>query len=150
MPKLYMMVGLPGSGKSTYIRDNLDYIPCISSDAYIDDYARSINSTYEAVFDHYIKEAEIHMWSYAKSERVRKSDVVIDRTNLSVKSRRRWLNYYKGWEPHCIVVSTEDVFERNLKRADKKIPLDVIRKMSSSYQVPTYSEGFKSITFIKT
>ena len=57
MPKVYMLIGVPGSGKSTWIK-NQDWakgMPVISSDRFIDEHAERVGKTYNEVFDEYSK-----------------------------------------------------------------------------------------------
>ena len=52
-PVAYILIGLPGSGKSTWIRNNQtkDDFVVISSDDEIEKYAKSQSKTYSEVFE---------------------------------------------------------------------------------------------------
>lgn len=69
MRKLYMMVGVPGAGKSTYvngIRGRLDYqdfneAVVLSTDKFIEASAKAENVTYNLAFHENIKLAEMQL-----------------------------------------------------------------------------------------
>ena len=61
MAKLYMLIGVPGSGKSTWI-NNQDWskdCALISTDKLIEIEATRLGKTYNDVFKNYIKKAMI-------------------------------------------------------------------------------------------
>ena len=49
-PFAVMMIGLPGSGKSTWIKANLPGVKVLSTDDFIDQYAAEKGKTYSEVF----------------------------------------------------------------------------------------------------
>ena len=53
MAKMYVLVGVPGSGKSTWVKSQDWAAECayISTDGFVDEYAASVNKTYSEVFD---------------------------------------------------------------------------------------------------
>lgn len=87
-------------------------------------------------------------------------DVIIDRTNISIRQRRTWVNlakYYGIKDIECIHVSTGplECFERMMKRENHPtIPRDmnpiqkraIIKKFDKDYEPPSYGEGFSKIT----
>lgn len=148
MPKLYIMVGLPGSGKSTYVSEHLSDVTYISSDKYIEARAEKLGCSYNDIFKSTIKYAEDLMWQDAFKAHKAKEDVVIDRTNMTKRSRARWLNFFRGWEPHCTVMHCDRVHARNAQRINKTIPMNVINSMK--YEAPALEEGFVTISHIIT
>lgn len=82
---------------------------------------------------------------FDKAKQARKN-IIIDRTNMSRKSRRSWLTQVpKEYKKEAVVFATvyEDIYSRNKKRAEdtgKIIPNDVIGKMMRQFMVPTYDE----------
>ena len=59
MPTLYVLVGVPGSGKSTWIaqQDWAKDCAVVSTDDFVEDYAKEVGSTYSEVFDDYMPTA---------------------------------------------------------------------------------------------
>ena len=84
--------------------------------------------------------------------------IYIDRTNLSVKSRKKFIDKLKlhKYEIECVVFpmpGTEklpsDEWNRRLEsRPGKSIPGHVLSSMIEYYEPPTLSEGFSEITII--
>lgn len=74
-----------------------------------------------------------------------RKDIVIDMTNMSVKSRRKWLNTVpKMYSKKAIVFATpyKEVYARNEKRfqeTGKNIPNFVIKNMMKGFMMPDYS-----------
>lgn len=159
MSTVYMMIGLPGVGKSTYISEteHLSEAKLISSDAYIEEQARYRQKTYNELFDSLIKNAS----SKAKYEfhvgLEENTDMVIDRTNMSKKSRQWWIDLakkngatlvaYVFWVPGNYV---EEHAKRLASRPGKVIPENVMKQMVASYEAPQFSEGFDEIYYVNT
>lgn len=153
-PLYIMMVGLPGSGKSTLMRSIMENdcikpyktFTVISTDDYIDAHARLHGKTYTEVFPLFIKEAETSM-NARKEECVTHGwDMIHDQTNLTVGSRRRKL---AGIPPRRFIrgavymTTPEDRRqEQLLMRPGKVISADIDAQMKSGYMLPTLDEGF--------
>jgi len=75
-----------------------------------------------------------------------RKNIVVDRTNMSRKSRRKWLtNVPKDYFKEAVVFATvyEDVYSRNKKRAQetgKNITNHLIGNMMRQFIIPTYDE----------
>lgn len=157
MPKCTILVGVPGSGKSTWLKQQnlLDDTWIISTDDIIEEIAGVYGLTYDEGFKDLIKFAEKVMW---KDLELAANDLhdwrfYIDRTNLTAKSRKKLIDYLKpyGYEFECVVFPTPDPEEwkRRLdSRPGKTIPQEAIDRMVKGYDVPTEKEGFSKITFI--
>ena len=147
-PKLYMLVGLPASGKSTYRRNNFYGVYCLSTDDMIEEYAKSLGKTYSDVFEEYIKTATEKFEHNMKIVSQKNVDVVIDRTNLTVSSRKKIIDVFPNHEKHAIVFMCEShdlhMFRLN-SRKGKEIPKHIFDSMSKSYEEPSVKEGFHSV-----
>lgn len=154
---LVMLVGAPGSGKSTYIKNQmnieLDYLDLdnpviLSSDHYIQKYADDHGMTYNQAFSDYIKIAENNMQKDLTQAILDKKDIVWDQTNMSYKTRKNKLNKIPSNYIKIAVVfecDRETLIERNKNRVGKTIPTAIIDSMLSSYEPPLFDEGFNSI-----
>lgn len=144
MSKLYIMCGLPGSGKSTYamqlaVKENAIVVSTdnirelLNGDASIQDNA-------EQVF----KIAHKLILKYLDDD----SNVIFDATNISYKRRMELIKRYKkhadSIECVFIAVPYEVCLERNQKR-DRKVPEEVIERMYHNFYVPQLFEGFDKI-----
>lgn len=149
--KVYMMIGLPGSGKSHYIHnvlkiENPDLI-IASTDDLIDAEARKQGKTYTEIWPtiNHKKIAKDFKAIIRESIKNRK-DIIIDRTNLTTKSRKEILSLFPdSYEKIAIEVKISDELrkQRLQQRADligKYIPPHIISMMIESYNQPTTDE----------
>jgi predicted kinase len=150
MPKCTFLVGVPGSGKSTWF-EKTQVGQLISSDEIIESVAAEYEMSYNEVFQDLIKFADKAMWRNLELCAQDQEDVVIDRTNLTVKSRKRFMNFLKGYEFEAFVFPTpeETEWRRRLdSRPGKTIPAHVLVSMLKNFESPTEKEGFSKITYV--
>lgn len=151
MPKLYMLVGLPASGKSTWVeKQKFDSkVAIVSTDKHIDEYAKSLGKTYNEVFAEYYNIAKKLMNAEIESAVNAQKHIVWDQTNTTKASRVLKLkqipdNYLKI--AIVIALPQEKEHDRRLKsRKGKIISQRVISQMKEGYEKPELSEGFDSI-----
>jgi predicted kinase len=152
MAMLTVLVGLPGSGKSTSIPEDFDGF-VYSTDRFIEDAARHFNSTYNEMFKDNIGNATKVMDGMLAAAIAAGSDVIWDQTNMAAKKRRSILNRFPShYHKVCICrVPPRDVLEwaeldkRILSREGKMIPHHIIESMADSYVEPTLDEGFDEV-----
>lgn len=152
MPQFIMMIGLPGSGKST-VCDGLEGT-ILSTDNMIENFATNWGKTYNEVFKDVIKEFEVAFFKQIEWNVDHERDFIVDRTNLSVKSRARILQMiskrYKK-TAYVVLCPNEDEHNRRLaSRPGKTIPPNVIQSMKANFVLPTFDEGFNIITTERT
>ena len=160
MRKCTILVGVPASGKSTWTRIMYgDYTaPVASTDKVIEEVASNYGMSYNDGFKDLIGFAEKVMWRQITTYLMRGADFVIDRTNLSVKSRAKFIDKLKlhRYEIECVVfpmpgteqLPTEEWNRRLDSRPGKTIPGHVLSSMIEHYDPPTLAEGFSKITII--
>lgn len=155
MQTLTVLVGLPGSGKSSVIRKwNSDDAFVYSTDDYIEHIASLNSKTYNDVFHDQIKRAVKHMDLEVVSAFRDKKDVIWDQTCLNPKKRASILaKTPKDYTKHCICIvpprnqSEWDELQRRLaNRPGKNIPDNVIESMARRYVEPSVDEGFDTVT----
>lgn len=150
MPKCYQLIGIPGSGKSTWI-SNQDWAgDCVvvSTDNHVEDYAKSVGKTYSEVFADYMPTAVELMAQDVVRAREQGKDIIWDQTSVNVKSRKRKFNMLPNYEHIAVVFKTpeqKELYRRLFNRPGKNIPDHVIASMIASFQMPTEEEGFKEI-----
>ena len=150
MPKCYQLIGIPGSGKSTWI-SNQDWAgDCVvvSTDNHVEDYAKSVGKTYSEVFADYMPTAVDLMAQDVVRAREQGKDIIWDQTSVNVKSRKRKFNMLPNYEHIAVVFKTpeqKELYRRLFSRPGKDIPDHVIASMIASFQMPTEEEGFKEI-----
>jgi predicted kinase len=149
-PTVYILIGPPGVGKSTWRAQHLKLNPetyTVSSDDLIEELAAIAGKTYNEMFhiaDKKIVEPTIHtLFRSAIQER---KDIIVDRTNMTLKGRRRFLsNTTKEYRKVAVVFSLpREELDRRLEARESKtgkhIPPHVIDQMMASYIVPTLDE----------
>jgi predicted kinase len=158
MPKkIYMLVGVPASGKSTWTEKEFQGdCHVVSTDKIIDEIAFETGRTYDQVFSQYMKVAEKMMWEeFDKYIEGGYSPIVVDRTNMSVKSRRKFFerlkNFHRNhrYEIEAVVFKTPEETEWNRRlnsRVGKTIPQHVLESMARSYEQPRLTEGFTKVS----
>ncbi len=150
MPKLYMLIGVPGSGKSTWVSNQIWAKDCsiVSSDRFIDEHAEELGKTYNEVFDEYVKIATKLMENQALIAQANNMDIIWDQTNMSAKSRAKKLALLPNYEKIAVVFRTpekEELDRRLSSRPGKFISEKIVNSMIASYNEPTEEEGFKEI-----
>jgi len=150
MPKCYQLIGVPGSGKSTWIKNQDWSKDCVvvSTDEFVEDYAKECGSTYSEVFDDYMPTAVSLMADKVIRARDAGKDIIWDQTSTSVNSRVRKFKMLPDYEHIAIVFKTPDEGELKRRldsRPGKIIPDNVIRGMIENFQMPTEDEGFAEI-----
>lgn len=169
--KLFVLIGPPGVGKSTWIRDNVEFSSSIiiSRDAIVDKVAEENGLTYNDMWKNDPKIEELNkrisnvlqrdIEAAAKSEK----DVIIDMTNMNVKTRKQWLNKFnrnkftrvavdfmidKSNMEKLIKINKDRDEQLRIQGKSKKISRDVILSMLDRYEKPTEEEGFDRVTKI--
>ena len=147
--KCYMMIGLPGSGKSWEAKEiaERENAVIVSSDA-----IRGELYGDESCQDNPRKVFEI------VEKRVRKTlssgrSVIMDATNISGKRRAEWVSQMKMYGAEMIAVYLDTPISICIERQDfrqRKVPVDVIRRMQRQFQAPVKKEGWDEIITIRT
>ena len=152
MAKCYQLIGVPGSGKSTWIK-NQDWAEnCIvvSTDEFVEDYAKEVGSTYSEVFDDYMPTAVKLMADKVVRAREQGKDIIWDQTSTTEGARRKKFNMLPDYEHIAVVFATPEPAELVMRldsRYDsgKIIPDQVVQDMINNWEEPTLEEGFNEI-----
>lgn len=152
MPKCYQLIGVPGSGKSTWMNAQDWALPCakVSTDKWVEIYAKEVGKTYNEVFDAFMPTAVELMAKEVVAAREMGRDIVWDQTSTSVKSRQKKFNMLPDYYHIAVVFKTPEADElarRLASRPGKNIPEHVMRSMIKNFEMPTEAEGFKEIWF---
>jgi predicted kinase len=146
------MIGVPGSGKSTWIK-NQDWalgLTVVSTDDFVEDYAKTQGKTYSEVFDEYMPTAVDLMAKAVVHAREHGHDIIWDQTSTTEKSRARKFRMLPDYEHIAVVFKTPDATElarRLASRTGKNIPDHVMRSMIDHFEMPTQEEGFREIWY---
>ena len=140
-PEFIMLVGIPGSGKTTYAKKLKESYLHISSD-----------SIRKELFGNEDIQTDSNQVFYIMRERsvaalIKGQSVVYDATNISRKFRAETLSYLPQYVVKKCVIVWADIascINRNSQR-ERQVPETVIDRMLRSFQAPFYDEGFDSI-----
>ena len=151
--KCYQLVGVPGSGKSTWIKgqDWAKDIPVVSTDSFVEAYAKEQGKTYSEVFDDYMPIAVKLMVNQALICQANSLDIIWDQTSTTRESRERKFNTLPKYKHIAVVFKTPEPAElarRLASRPGKNIPDHVMRSMIEGFEMPTEDEGFKEIWYV--
>ena len=141
----FMLVGLPGSGKSWYAENKLSHAVIHSSDAIREELLNNVDdqSQQELVFqtlhDRVIRDLQIGL------------SVVYDATNISYKRRRVFLQQVKGLhipglKTVCVFMATPySKCVENIANRERTVPENVIHRMYQNIDIPMKAEGWDAI-----
>jgi tRNA uridine 5-carbamoylmethylation protein Kti12 len=150
-PLFCVLVGLPGSGKTTLrnkIREdwNCEHIlVTASTDDYIEVKAKMTGKTYSDVFSETIDEATRFNNETLQKAIAKRDCIIVDQTNLTSKKRRALLaSLPKEYTKVAIVVECSEVArqDRLFCRPGKIIPSHIDALMRENFSHPSLDEGF--------
>jgi predicted kinase len=152
MPKCYQLIGVPGSGKSTWVSEQDWAGACayVSTDIYVEEFAKNSGKTYSEVFVEVMPECVNLMAGDVVNARAEGKDIIWDQTSTTVKSRARKFNMLPDYYHIAVVFKTPEhteLIRRLMSRPGKEIPDHVIYSMIGTWEDPTEEEGFKEIWY---
>lgn len=149
--KLWVMVGAPGSGKSYWILNHIDFftgsVDIISRDIIRFNLLKDDD-------DYFAKEKEVFQSfvNQIKNSLEKNNHTIADATHLNGNSRGKLLralgDALKDVEINAIVIDTclaKCIEQNNLRQGRKKVPETALRNMFSSITLPDFEEGFDNI-----
>jgi predicted kinase len=151
MPTFYMLIGVPASGKTTWVEKNKGDALVISSDNLIETYAADHGMTYNEVFKEQIKIATAVVKTEAQKAFDLDQDVIWDQTNITKKSRKSKLamvpkHYHKT--AVFFAAPPEEEWQRRLNsRPGKSIPSHILDSMVEMLEMPDASEGWNIVEY---
>lgn len=142
---LYIMVGLPGSGKSTYLQNYTRHDEVVSRDAVRFSLVKEDE-------DYFSREPEVYREFVGTIANLLRANfnVYADATHFTKKARKRLIQQIKdaGIEPRKIVAIEMDtplimcLFNNAKRTGRERVPDDVIQDMAIKYEAPTLDEKY--------
>jgi predicted kinase len=146
-----MLVGVPGSGKSTWVKNQEFWMKdCayISTDKYVEEWAESVGKTYAEVFEEYMPMAVAKMAGAVNGARDAGKDIIWDQTSTTIATRAKKFRMLPEYYAIAVVFripEPEELQKRLASRPGKVIPSEVLDDMIAKWQEPTLEEGFNEI-----
>jgi predicted kinase len=150
MSKCYQLIGVPGSGKSTWIKNQFWALglTVVSTDTFVEAYAATQGRTYSEVFGDYMPTAIDLMIRQVAFAQQHGHTVIWDQTSVTVASRRKKFRMLPDYQHIAVVFKTpdpEELSRRLASRPGKIIPEEIVKDMIDRFEMPTLEEGFKEI-----
>ena len=142
------MVGLPGSGKSTYAKEFMkdQQVEYLSSDSLRAVFGKdeSDQSVTPKVFSHIKTKVDEYLRD--------KKNVLVDATSVNRKERSDYINSAKKYGAKVVALvfkmDRNGLIARNKKRGEeggRVVPTHIIDRMLSKYEDPSFDEGIDVI-----
>jgi predicted kinase len=150
--KCYQLVGVPGSGKSTWI-SNQDWalgLTVVSTDMWVEIYAKEQGKPYSEVFTEYMPIAVDLMAKQVVFAREHGHTIIWDQTSTTVASRAKKFRMLPDYEHIAVVFRTPERSELDVRlsgRPGKHIPKNVVDAMIDGWEEPSEEEGFTEIWY---
>ncbi len=151
MSTIYIAVGLPGSGKSTYAKNFIKDkdIEYLSSDELRAVFGKSEEdqTVTPLVFGHIKRKVD----EFLKDGK----NVLVDATSVNRRERADYITTAKKYSAKVVVLvfkmDRQGLIDRNKKRGEqggRVVPDFVIDKMLAKYEEPSTSEGIDEIIYV--
>jgi predicted kinase len=145
-----MLVGVPGSGKSTWVKNQEWAKDCtiVSTDKYVEEWAETVGKTYTEVFEEYMPVAVAKMAGAVNGARSVGKDIIWDQTSTTIATRAKKFRMLPEYYAIAVVFripEPEELQKRLASRPGKVIPSDVLALMIDGWEEPTEEEGFNEI-----
>lgn len=155
MPKAYILVGVPGSGKSTWIsKAPVDWNNTVvaSTDNYVEQEAKRQGKTYSDVFKDVMPSAVNNMARTVIDAVKNNQDIIWDQTSTTRHTRAKKIRMLpSNYEVIAVVFPTpnqQELSRRLTSRPGKNIPDEVIKSMIDKWEEPSEDEGFDKIIHV--
>lgn len=151
MADLYLMCGIPGSGKSTWLKNHLK--PEVKNHIVSRDEIRF--SLLKDGEDYFSKEEEVYkqFWHDISSYLNEGYNVFADQTSLTPKSRKYLIDHVSGYDNINAIwmnTPTEVALARNENRKGRAhVPKTAIINMSKRFTIPSFEEGYNMIVEVE-
>ena len=154
-----MLVGLPGSGKSTVSEQLLKDMPeleIVSTDVYVEEYATKHGVSFNEAVRVLDNKPKAQMNNRIQQLIKEEKSFIWDQTNVFASAREKKLHALLGKKYEVVALVTElsaeelaRRLEKRVKEGGKAIGWKIINDMKKNYTRPSYSEGFTQIYLIE-
>lgn len=148
----YILVGLAGTGKSSYRKHLMRFhraqgFVAVCSDDYIEGMAKKSKKTYDEVFEAHRDAARVHAFRQFKQAINNRLSVIIDNMNITKEHRKKYLSELP--DDYHVVAVVFPIPKNHKKwlvsRPGKTIPVDKLERWKEEFEPPLTSEGINEI-----
>ena len=136
-----LLSGLPGSGKDTWLKQHCDKeLPVVS----LDDIRAELGVDPTDNQGTVVQLAQERCRELLRA----RTSFAFNATNLLRQTRQRWIGLFADYEARVEIVYIEPMFQRLLQQNQQRpnpVPEQVIRKLASKSEPPTWTEGHSLI-----
>jgi predicted kinase len=150
-PILYVLIGVPGSGKSTWAHNQEWFKDCayINTDTWVELHAMEKGKTYSEVFVEYMPKAVNIMTENVELARHVNQDIIWDQTSTTLASRKRKFNMLPDYYRIAVWFTTpdeEELKKRLSSRPGKIVPDEIVKSMIDNFEIPDFEqEGWNEV-----
>jgi predicted kinase len=136
---VYMMCGVPGSGKDTYIQKKLHHLPQVS----LDNIRKELDISFKDNQGLVIQTAE----NYCKIHLRKREDFVFNATNITRQLRKKWVDLFSDYKAKIVIIfiniSLQKAIVQNRQRTEEKLLKDkVIENYFEKFELPDLTECY--------
>jgi predicted kinase len=158
MPKCFQLIGVPYSGKSTWIKTQtvIDNPVVIGTDIFLQEFLTENGRNWSKIYDDYMPLALdklSHMLTGINRLEANAPDLIWEQTSCTKLARAKKFRALPYYEHIAVVFKTPDAEELNRRmsaRKNKTVPIAVIHDMIKNWEEPTLEEGFSEILYVNT